>query len=262
MNFTNIIVTLDRACAGAAHRCRASTVPGRRLVLAAHYESKYFPMPNHFVGATDSALPCALLLHTAEVVDAAATAARAAPTAADVTLQMIFFDGEEAFGEWSPTDSLYGARHLAARWQHESVPVAVGSNESVSVLDAIDALVLLDLLGAAQATVYSSFAETAWLHERMMQIEGELRNRRLVPVPGRDSRFLSHRSIHASPVEDDHVPFLRRGVPCVHVIPRPFPLFWHTPADNASACSRPAADIWAKIIIAFVMEYTHLRVPL
>ncbi|NWV57594.1 QPCT cyclotransferase, partial [Daphoenositta chrysoptera] len=31
-----------------------------------------------------------------------------------VTLQLLFLDGEEAFGDWSATDSLYGARHLAA----------------------------------------------------------------------------------------------------------------------------------------------------
>ncbi|NXY17185.1 QPCT cyclotransferase, partial [Atrichornis clamosus] len=32
-----------------------------------------------------------------------------------LTLQLLFLDGEEAFGAWSATDSLYGARHLAAR---------------------------------------------------------------------------------------------------------------------------------------------------
>lgn len=32
-----------------------------------------------------------------------------------MTLQLLFLDGEEAFGDWSVTDSLYGARHLAAR---------------------------------------------------------------------------------------------------------------------------------------------------
>lgn len=32
-----------------------------------------------------------------------------------MTLQLLFLDGEEAFEEWSATDSLYGARHLAAR---------------------------------------------------------------------------------------------------------------------------------------------------
>ncbi|NXX22609.1 QPCTL protein, partial [Podargus strigoides] len=34
---------------------------------------------------------------------------------AEVTLQLLFLDGEEAFGDWSVTDSLYGARHLAVR---------------------------------------------------------------------------------------------------------------------------------------------------
>lgn len=32
----------------------------------------------------------------------------------DATVQLIFFDGEEAFMEWTETDSLYGSRHLAA----------------------------------------------------------------------------------------------------------------------------------------------------
>lgn len=32
-----------------------------------------------------------------------------------MTLQLLFLDGEEAFREWSESDSLYGARHLAER---------------------------------------------------------------------------------------------------------------------------------------------------
>lgn len=40
-----------------------------------------------------------------------------------MTLQLVFFDGEEAFEEWTDTDSLYGSRHLAelmARTPHPS----------------------------------------------------------------------------------------------------------------------------------------------
>lgn len=33
----------------------------------------------------------------------------------DLSLQLIFFDGEEAFHLWSPQDSLYGSRHLASK---------------------------------------------------------------------------------------------------------------------------------------------------
>lgn len=36
----------------------------------------------------------------------------------DVTLQMVFFDGEEAFKEWTKNDSLYGSRHLAEVWSN------------------------------------------------------------------------------------------------------------------------------------------------
>ena len=42
--------------------------------------------------------------------------------ATDTTLQMVFFDGEEAFQDWTETDSLYGARHLAQQWQDTPLP--------------------------------------------------------------------------------------------------------------------------------------------
>lgn len=31
---------------------------------------------------------------------------------------LIFFDGEEAFKEWTATDSLYGSRNLASKWEN------------------------------------------------------------------------------------------------------------------------------------------------
>ena len=36
--------------------------------------------------------------------------------AAEIGLEFIFFDGEEAFQKWTATDSIYGARHLASKW--------------------------------------------------------------------------------------------------------------------------------------------------
>ena len=37
----------------------------------------------------------------------------------DISLKLVFFDGEEAFEQWTATDSIYGARHLAAKWENE-----------------------------------------------------------------------------------------------------------------------------------------------
>jgi hypothetical protein len=92
-----------------------------RLVFAAHFDSKYFPPMDKpreqwnggddtlpFVAATDSAAPCAILLDMAASLDRALD--QPGRDDKDTTLQLIFFDGEEAFGEWSADDSLYGSR--------------------------------------------------------------------------------------------------------------------------------------------------------
>lgn len=39
---------------------------------------------------------------------------------ADTTLQLIFFDGEEAFVDWTDTDSIYGARFAYKFFEPES----------------------------------------------------------------------------------------------------------------------------------------------
>ena len=44
----------------------------------------------------------------------------------DVTVQMLFLDGEEAYLEWTNTDSLYGSRHLAELWATQMDPNTPG----------------------------------------------------------------------------------------------------------------------------------------
>ena len=96
--FHNIIATYD-------------PMVHRRLVLACHYDSKILP-GQVFVAATDSAVPCALLLDIAKTLGPLMQYR----TNKQVTLQLMYLDGEEAFHEWTDTDSTYGARHLAESW--------------------------------------------------------------------------------------------------------------------------------------------------
>ncbi|XP_013908122.1 PREDICTED: glutaminyl-peptide cyclotransferase-like protein [Thamnophis sirtalis] len=59
VSFANVVATLDTAATW-------------RLVFACHYDSKYFPRDRHgrvFVGATDSAVPCAILLELVTALD-------------------------------------------------------------------------------------------------------------------------------------------------------------------------------------------------
>lgn len=76
---------------------RNPDVKKNRVVFAAHYDSKYFPDPNNFVGATDSAVPCAILLDLGRIIS------RLAP---ELAVDIVFFDGEEAIRDWTATDSL------------------------------------------------------------------------------------------------------------------------------------------------------------
>ncbi|KAL8741653.1 MAG: hypothetical protein Q9184_008360, partial [Pyrenodesmia sp. 2 TL-2023] len=91
------------------------TTPGfaSRLTLVAHYDSKL--TPKGFIGATDSAAPCAMIMHAARSIDAALTAKWEKMQADGMDLefedqqgiQIIFLDGEEAFKVWTSEDSLY-----------------------------------------------------------------------------------------------------------------------------------------------------------
>jgi glutaminyl-peptide cyclotransferase len=103
--FVNIIATRDPP--GVAQGDVA------RLALVAHYDSKL--TPEGFIGAIDSAAPCAMLLHVARTLDAALTRKWAERGEDDLDtehtgVQILLLDGEEAFHSWTDTDSLYGAR--------------------------------------------------------------------------------------------------------------------------------------------------------
>lgn len=87
------------------------------LTLVAHYDSKI--APEGFIGATDSAAPCAMLMQVARAIDAnmtqmwdemVALGENGGTVAMDMGVQIILLDGEEAFQQWTATDSCYGSR--------------------------------------------------------------------------------------------------------------------------------------------------------
>lgn len=49
----------------------------------------------------------------------------------DTTLQLLFFDGEEAFVDWTDTDSIYGARYvLYTMYSIQSLPHSLLNNKA------------------------------------------------------------------------------------------------------------------------------------
>lgn len=262
IEFTNLIYTFDPSAP-------------RKLVLSAHFDSKYFA-EGGFIGATDSAAPVGFLLDVAEALTPLLEARRqriktGSPLltadldeteAAETTLQIVLFDGEEAFVDWTATDSVYGSRHLAAKWEAEYLApdspasrlAARRQSPTPNVLDTIDVLVLLDLLGAPKPTIQSHYRATDWLFNTLRSADTRLRAAGLtnlttewfLPVPG----WMG--------IGDDHEPFLHRGVPILHLITAPFPNVWHNMADNKDALDLDVCRRWNAVMRIFTAEYLHL----
>ncbi|XP_003385059.1 PREDICTED: glutaminyl-peptide cyclotransferase-like [Amphimedon queenslandica] len=237
-SFTNIIATLD------------PHVP-KRLVLAAHYDSKYFKT-GVFLGATDSALPVALILDILLTLDDKLQSRELQ----DHSLQVILFDGEEAFKTWTDTDSLYGSRHLAELMNSPS-PYDV---EGRTGIEAMEAFILLDLLGSVDphALFYDTYPAGSKIFERLRKIEKKLHQEKQL-VEHTRQHFVEQAAHGYYKIQDDHIPFLNKGVPIVHVIPVPFPSQWHKLSDNANAINWNNVLNLKKIFTLFLYEYFHLR---
>ena len=75
------------------------------IVIGEHYDTKYFPEFT-FVGANDGGSTTAWMIELARALG---------PSRTGMSVWLAFFDGEEAFKEWSDTDSLYGSREYVLR---------------------------------------------------------------------------------------------------------------------------------------------------
>jgi len=239
VSFHNVVATLN------------PTAP-RRLVLACHYDS--LNKPRGFLGATDSAVPCAQMINLAHAMDRDLKK-DIDENRNEVTLQFIFFDGEEAFVRWSRTDSTYGSRNLARVWEGSKYSYR---GVSGTELDRMDVMVLLDLIGAANPTFISTQRKTQHHFNRMARIENDLRQNGSLRG---DHRIFQQRPQYGANIEDDHIPFLERDVPILHLIVTPFPSVWHKASDNANAINYDDTEDINKILRVFVAEYLQLRFP-
>ncbi|CBQ67682.1 related to Glutaminyl-peptide cyclotransferase precursor [Sporisorium reilianum SRZ2] len=266
----------------------------RKLVVAAHYDSKYFAASSGmagFVGATDSAAPCAMMVDLAVALDDALDARerkihaqeQSEPSIAqETTLQLVFFDGEEAYRVWTHQDSIYGSKALAKQWtstfwdatQYDASRTSHAPKltarryrstyRPIEHMNTVEHMILLDLLGAVNPNVPSYYDSTKWLHTAMTDAEARLKDAKVL-WPAGDSAHASARSFFSpnrpwGGIEDDHLPFLHAGVPILHVIPSPFPSVWHKLSDDVTALDYATMHAWCMILRLTVAEYLDLDI--
>lgn len=242
------------------------------LTLAAHYDSKR--SPEGFIGATDSAAPCAMLMHVARELDAPLTQKWAAEGAGDHPdgyggprgLQILLLDGEEAFESWTDNDSVYGARALAEEWETTVHPFYATYRNP---LDQVSLFVLLDLLGLENPAIPSYFKTTHWAYQHLADVETRLRGMGVMfsRHPDRlpdEAAFMKERNKKdteywlGGAIGDDHTPFMQRGVEVMHLIPHPFPWVWHKKEDDGAHLDYNTTNDWAVLMTAFTAEWLEL----
>jgi glutaminyl-peptide cyclotransferase len=190
--------------------------PGKKdgvIVLGTHYETNY-PLRNiNFVGANDGAATTGLLMAIADQLRS--------KKLEGYSVWLVFFDGEEAIQHWSASDSTYGSRHLAAKW---------GGN---GTLGHIKAFMLADMIGDKDLDIQRENRSPVWLVDLVRQAAKKL---------GHEHYFFQTEE----PVEDDHLPFVQRGVPSIDVIDLdygPNNSYHHTAQDTMDKISARSLSI-------------------
>ncbi len=199
-----------------------ATIPGRRpdrIVLASHFDTKLF-REFRFVGASDGASSTAALLELARVIKAR----RQLP----FTIELLFLDGEEATGEWRDPDHTYGSRHY--------VEVA----RKTGTLKSLRAMILLDMIGDRDLNIRRESNSTPWLTDIVWDAARKL---------GHQRHFITE----AMAVEDDHLHFLKAGVPSLDIIDLDYAA-WHTAQDTLDAVSARSLQVVGDVVVAALPE--------
>lgn len=191
------------------------------IVLATHYETNYWLRNIHYVGANDGGSTTGLLMAIGD--ELRAQMGRSPAKKLDgYSVWLVFFDGEESITpNWTNSDSTYGSRHLAAEWDGDGT------------LKRIKAFLLADMIGDKDLNVQRDLNSTPWL----VTLVGEAA-RKLG-----DQKYFFQSEIQ---VEDDHLPFVERGVPSVDVIDMdygPNDSYHHTAQDTMDKISAHSLTI-------------------
>jgi len=195
-----------------------ATIPGtrqERIAITGHYDTKLF-QEFPFVGANDGGSSTAFLIEIARVLKARQNA---------FTIELVFFDGEEATQrDWGGTDHTYGSQYY------------VDSGRKAGTLSNLKALVLVDMIAERSQRFMRETNSTEWLTDIIWSTARKL---------GHGAVFVDA----STPIEDDHIPFLRAGVPATDIIDLDYPA-WHTPADTLDQTSVRSLQVVGDVVLA------------
>jgi hypothetical protein len=187
------------------------------FLLCSHYDTKMFDTIR-FVGANDGGSSTGLLLELARVIGQHRDLAR--------KIELVFFDGEEAYEQFSQKDGLYGSRYFArdlktARQFRGGLLFDMVGDRSLGITLPSDS-------PAEMARDVFAAADTLKLRNYFTYLDREL--------------------------IDDHVPLNAIGIPTLDIIDFDYPA-WHTAGDTIDKISAPSLQIVGSVALYYLSEF-------
>jgi len=190
------------------------------FLLCSHYDTKTFDT-FRFVGANDGGSSTGLLLELARVL-------AQQPRLAE-KIELVFFDGEEAFENFSNTDGIYGSRHFAHELRQD------GSAKSFR------GGILFDMVGDRSLDITFPPNSPIKITRDIFASADALKLRNYFTYFDQD-------------ITDDHSPLNAVGIPVVDVIDFHYPP-WHTADDTMDKISAQSLQIVGSVAAYYLSEF-------
>ncbi len=191
---------------------------GPVFLLCSHYDTKVFDSIR-FVGANDGGSSTGALLEIARVLSGHSELAQ--------KIELVFFDGEEAYQSFSDTDGLYGSRYFAKHLD--------GSKDQFS------GGVLLDMIGDRSLTITLSPDSPVQMTADIFASAEALKVR-------------DHFTYFQSSIMDDHTPLNAAGIPTIDLIDFDFPP-WHTAEDTMDKLSAESLQTVGAVTLYYLSQF-------
>ena len=201
------------------------------LLLCSHYDTKMFDTIR-FVGANDGGSSTGLLLELARVLGQHPSFAR--------KVELVFFDGEEAYENFSDTDGLYGSRYFAKHLQSEGAKQPAGS-ATPGVAGGFRGGILFDMVGDRSLGITLPADSPPAMARDVFAAAEALKLRKYFSYFDRD-------------LLDDHTPLNAVGIPTIDIIDFDYPS-WHTADDTMDKISAQSLQIVGSVASYYLAEF-------
>jgi glutaminyl-peptide cyclotransferase len=189
------------------------------FLLCSHYDTKTFDAIK-FVGANDGGSSTGLLLELARVIALHPNLA--------AKIELVFFDGEEAYDHFSETDGLYGSRYFARQLQGTRAKLFRGG-------------ILFDMVGDTSLDVTLPADSPPEIARDIFAAAEALKLRSYFTYLDRE-------------MIDDHSPLNATGIPTIDVIDFDYS-WWHTAGDTIDKISAQSLQIVGSVALYYLSEF-------